>query len=194
MLKDEPTFKGTKGTKSVTLGSKALKPLKSARAGRPDHMAQSVILPPKSTEGHDTMTDSPPALTPRDAPVMSRMLEAKAQLDAEEGEEQEAAVSPKTTDRGREGRPAVGLKIRLKEIFGLETAEEVIAGTSSSVNGVFWVELTFYRIPMLAAPERAATGIYVHHGGPCLLLRLSPKEVNRCVEERVSIEEGEADA
>ena len=113
-----------------SLGAKALKTSTSeSRRGR-DWMSQSVILPPR--RAGDAGPGSPRPLTPRDAPVMSRILEARAQLEddhiAEEAEEaDEAAVSPKTKKEPGEGKAQVSLKMRLKEIFGFETAEDVLS-------------------------------------------------------------------
>lgn len=71
---------------------------------------------------------SPTSVTPRDAPVMSRMLEAQAQL----GASAEGLDMPKVeTDSSGEMRNRNGpsnLVIRLKEIFGFEKPEEVISG------------------------------------------------------------------
>lgn len=70
---------------------------------------------------------SPASITPRDAPVMSRMLEAQAQLGASaEGLNMPKAESSpgKLKDRNNPSN----LAIRLKEIFGFEKPEEVISG------------------------------------------------------------------
>lgn len=71
---------------------------------------------------------SPTSITPRDAPVMSRMLEAQAQL----GASAEGLNIPKVeTDSPGEPNSSNGpsnLVIRLKEIFGFEKPEEVISG------------------------------------------------------------------
>ena len=92
-----------------------------------NYMSQSMILPPKR-EGSPM---SPPAATPRDAPVMSRILEAQAQLEEEEEHDPEEEVP---ADEDLELRPAqkeekkpVSLEQRLMEIFGLKRAEEVVA-------------------------------------------------------------------
>lgn len=67
------------------------------------------------------------SITPRDAPVMSRMLEAQAQLGASaEGLNMSKVESSpgKLKDRDIPSN----LVIRLKEIFGFEKPEEVISG------------------------------------------------------------------
>ena len=71
---------------------------------------------------------SPTNITPRDAPVMSRMLEAQAQLGASaEG------INMPNVETDLSGKPKnrdgfSSLVIRLKEIFGFEEPEEVISG------------------------------------------------------------------
>ena len=94
-----------------------------------DYMSQSMILPPRK-EGSPV---TPPAATPRDAPVMSRILEAQAQLEEEEqeqGPEEEikADGSSEVKElRQKEEKKPVSLEQRLMEIFGLLRAEEVVA-------------------------------------------------------------------
>ncbi|KAI9822322.1 MAG: Sterol 3-beta-glucosyltransferase [Pycnora praestabilis] len=66
-------------------------------------------------------------ISPRDAPVMSRMLEAQAQLDFAN-----LVPQPQSQDEGFGGissgsKSPTSLALRLKEIFGLEVAEEVIS-------------------------------------------------------------------
>ena len=118
------------GESTPNLGSKALKTTASGRRSG-DYMSHSVILPPRQSNAAGD--DSPPALTPRDAPVMSRILEARARLEDQHEEVFEKAadeLSPKTKPPGVgvEGKPSVSLKQRLKEIFGLEKEEEVLSG------------------------------------------------------------------
>ena len=71
---------------------------------------------------------SPASITPRDAPVMSRMLAAQAQLgtstDGLEMENIETDLVEQMESNKRHGN----LAIRLKEIFGFKTPEEVISG------------------------------------------------------------------
>lgn len=73
-------------------------------------------------------TLSPTGVTPRDAPVMSMMLQAQAQLGSSTGD----LDPPKeATDISKQCVNQTGLSdlvIRLKEIFGFEKPEEVISG------------------------------------------------------------------
>ena len=93
-----------------------------------NYMSQSMILPPKR-EGSPV---SPPAATPRDAPVMSRILEAQAQLEEEEAQEPEEETKADGDLKAQEIKPKeekkpVSLEQRLMEIFNLSRAEEVVA-------------------------------------------------------------------
>ena len=72
---------------------------------------------------------SPPSMTPRDAPVMSMMLHAQAQL-VSSGTGTHPQPEGPSTSRGR-AEPS-SLAIRLKEIFGFDNPEEVISGTRES--------------------------------------------------------------
>lgn len=89
------------------------------------HMSRSLRLP--SCEELNQL-ESPTGVTPRDAPVMSMMLEARAELvsstplldvkntGAEDGQDVPRAQVP------------ISLVTRLMEIFGFERPEEVISG------------------------------------------------------------------
>lgn len=71
---------------------------------------------------------SPTSITPRDAPVMSRMLAAQAQLDTSvEGSGMEN-IETDLAEHLESNRGHGNLAIRLKEIFGFEKPEEVISG------------------------------------------------------------------
>lgn len=71
---------------------------------------------------------SPTSVTPRDAPVMSRMLEAQAQLGASaEGLDMPKVETDSSGEMKKRNGPS-NLVIRLKEIFAFEKPEEVISG------------------------------------------------------------------
>jgi sterol 3beta-glucosyltransferase len=105
--------------------SKLLRSLPKLNAITPkekNYMSQSMILPPKS-EGSYTIRRG---ITPRDAPVMSQILEAQAQLEEpEDGTDNRGAVVA-ITENG-EGQKKVTLAKRLMEIFNLDSEEEVVA-------------------------------------------------------------------
>lgn len=94
------------------------------------YMSQSVILSPKqefSSRGRAI------SATPRDAPVMSKMLEAQAELSPytlSSSTKSSAAESPADS----EGKgSSVSLANRLMEIFGFDKPEEVISGMFNSI-------------------------------------------------------------
>ena len=103
---------------------KSLPKLSMRHTREKDPMSRSQILPPR---GEPPLGDVPPSatssrVTPRDAPVMSRMLEAEAQLESSTG----------PTDTGLpldriEEKISSTLAKRLMEIFGFEEPEDVIA-------------------------------------------------------------------
>ena len=88
-----------------------------------NYMSQSMILPPKR-EGSpvDAL-----AATPRDAPIMSRILEAQARLEEEVEDETKIAGRRVAEPAVKEEKKPVSLEQRLKEIFSLHDAEEVVA-------------------------------------------------------------------
>lgn len=92
-----------------------------------NYMSDSSGMPPPEPPS----ISSPTTITPRDAPVMSRMLEAQAQL----GAFTEGLNMPKVVEEDSPGKldsrngPS-NLVIRLKEIFGFDKPEEVISGMS----------------------------------------------------------------
>ena len=90
-----------------------------------NYMSQSVWLPSKKASSN---VESPKGFTPRDAPVMGKMLEAQATLnptaqlidtDKDLDEDEPDLHSP------------TSLRMRLMEIFGFEGPEEVISGLSN---------------------------------------------------------------
>ncbi|KAK5942715.1 Sterol 3-beta-glucosyltransferase [Knufia obscura] len=67
---------------------------------------------------------------PRDAPMMSRLLTAEAQFEATQEAIDEQGTSTTTAERARsraESSPATLLAMRLKDIFGFERPETVVA-------------------------------------------------------------------
>ena len=106
-----------------------------------NYMSESTILPSPDT-------DSPPrplnVATPRDAPVMSRMLEAQAKMDSavaglEKGVEGEEMYKI-SKSKGMKLDGKTSLVTRLMEIFGFEKPEEVISGL---------LDVNFWLLPIL---------------------------------------------
>ena len=89
-----------------------------------NYMSQSVWLP---SEKVFSDLESPQGVTPRDAPVMGKMLEAQATLSpTTELSDVENHLSEDDKDVGS----PTSLRTRLREIFGFESPEDVIAGMS----------------------------------------------------------------
>lgn len=113
----------------------------------------------------------------RPAPVMSRMLEARAEMTARPSFDLERLSGDhKRGIDDPDGDSA--LARRLKEIFEFDQPEKVLEGIvppsltcRPPVSNLFG-----HRIPVLAPPERAAPGLYVYHGEAHLLLRVPPQE------------------
>ena len=90
-----------------------------------NYMSQSSL--PQSS-GQTFFTENVKGFTPRDAPVMGKMLEAQAQLDSSTiGSGTMKDFTESTTQEEHEQGPTT-LVTRLMEIFGFDTPEEVIAG------------------------------------------------------------------
>lgn len=96
-----------------------------------NYMSQSMILP--SAEAA-TPIGSLRIPTPRDAPVMSRMLEAEAQLSSSISPKDRILATSNMAGDQEAGHSPPSLVTRLREIFGFEQPEEVISGWFGSVN------------------------------------------------------------
>lgn len=102
-----------------------------------NYMSQSTILP---LDGEKSTLQIAKSITPRDAPVMSRMLEAEAQMSSSTilpEEVKDEAETSNQIDGGKAAASGRGLVTRLKEIFGFEKPEEVISGMSSTATFTF---------------------------------------------------------
>lgn len=73
-------------------------------------------------------TPSSTSITPRDAPVMSMMLQAQAQLDSSTAGLDPPKEATSALKRSVNQTGLSDLVIRLKEIFGFDKPEEVISG------------------------------------------------------------------
>ena len=73
-------------------------------------------------------TFNPPNSTPREAPVMSRMLEAEAQLGASAQGLDIPKLETDVPKHLEKNHSHTSLVMRLREIFGFEKPEEVISG------------------------------------------------------------------
>ncbi len=110
-------------------GSRLLPKLKLMTAKEKNYMSQSVLLPPSEWS---SLRESPKGVTPRDAPVMSKMLEAQAEMaPSASSVETKTKASTESKAMDSEGR-SVSLATRLMEIFAFDRPEEVISGRASN--------------------------------------------------------------
>lgn len=156
---------------------RSLPKLKLRTKREKNYMVESAV---PRTSDQDSFAESPKGNTPRDAPVMSRMLEAQAQ----------AQLGSCATPSGVRKDPAGGLPeanarrghttlvARLKEIFGFDTPEDVIAGWSSTARLYDCSPADrLSRVPLLAFTECSTSRLFIHHPVSYLLLCLSTKEI-----------------
>ena len=107
---------------------RSLPKLTSRTKKEKNYMSQSTTLPQ-----HEDKSVLQRSITPRDAPVMSRMLEAEAQMGSSTTipNEEREKVDTSSHAEGATSTPSRGsLATRLKEIFEFENPEEVISGVS----------------------------------------------------------------
>lgn len=115
-----------RGTKSEHKGKFALAKLNLRNAGERKHISKNISHP--SSRQPSPVQDSR-HVTPRDAPVLSRMLEAQAQLAETAKISDQAKITDSSTSAEQSKQPT-NLMTRLKEIFRLDRPEEVISGSS----------------------------------------------------------------
>lgn len=91
-----------------------------------DYMSQSTILPSAFRPSSPQKSKQYP--TPRDAPVMSKMLEAQAELSPSTLLAERPSEGPSESQQSKADQSPTSLALRLKEIFGFDDPEEVISG------------------------------------------------------------------
>lgn len=124
------SVRGSKNASKTKL-LKSLPKLNLRTIKEKNYMSQSMVLPSPEAV---TPIGSLRIPTPRDAPVMSRMLEAEAQLSSSNSpKDRNSATSDGSEDQKAE-RSLPSLVTRLREIFGFEQPEEVISGELSTDN------------------------------------------------------------
>lgn len=114
------------------------------------------------------------------APVMSRMLEARAEMSSRPSFEAARRSGDHESAADANGAGTT-LALRLKEIFELDEPEDVIQGTHpnlllSATNPFSLILLTCRRVPLLVYAERVAPGLHVYHFQAYLLLCLFTQE------------------
>ena len=104
---------------------RSLPKLNLRTAKEKNYMSQSTILQP----ARDTSPRRPSNVaTPRDAPVMSRMLEAQAQMTSSGAGLGRGTDTAEASEKSEAIQASNNLVTRLMEIFGFERPEEVISG------------------------------------------------------------------
>ncbi|KAL9615535.1 MAG: hypothetical protein Q9167_000048 [Letrouitia subvulpina] len=91
--------------------------------GERKYMSKSI---PRPSSSQSSPVQGPRHVTPRDAPVLSRMLEAQAQL-AETAQIPDQIISADSPTSADHSKQPTNLMTRLKEIFRLDRPEEVIS-------------------------------------------------------------------
>ncbi|PYI32230.1 sterol 3-beta-glucosyltransferase [Aspergillus indologenus CBS 114.80] len=75
----------------------------------------------------------PRSATPRAAPVLSRMVEAQAALDAKESSESSSERTDEESDKDHKQSSGTSLSVRLKEMFGFDAPEKVVVEYACSL-------------------------------------------------------------
>jgi sterol 3beta-glucosyltransferase len=123
---------------------------------------------PESTNEFKTPEVHESRLPFNHAPVMSRMLEARAELSMRPSFDLPRTLDGSTPadDAGEE--PSSSLAKRLREIFQFEKAEDVIEGRIGDILGHGHADLN--RISLLVIKERSPSRLYVHYDQAYLFL------------------------
>ena len=118
--------RGDQAKPSERKGIRSLPKLNLRTPKEKNYISQSIQLPAREDA---LQRESLKGMTPRDAPVMGKLLEAQADLStyATSGDEKDSqsSISKKLSHKGQN----VNLATRLMEIFGFEKPEEVISGS-----------------------------------------------------------------
>jgi len=132
---------------------------------------KSKSKPPSRSPSASPMPESPsepatPAIqVPRTqsshAPVMSRMLQAREELSMRPSFDMPRTLEGAVNAEDEGGKGSSSLAKRLKEIFGFDTAEDVIEGISPVITAMLSTDKN--RICLLAAEECFASRLYVHY-------------------------------
>ena len=167
----------TKGKPADSGGLRALPMLNLRTIKEKNYMSQSTILPSQTESPTDEF--SPKGVTPRDAPVMGKMLEAQAELSPSTLlSETQKEVRAEADEGNTEGSPT-NLVVRLKEIFEFEKTEEVISGASICIRASSVLANDGGRVSMLAPTKRFTPRLHVHYTESYLLLRISTQEIRK---------------
>lgn len=186
VLKKDSSSKSEKHKRKIS-GHKLLRSLPALpRLPRHKSKKESPKLEPPSEEASDGSEASPSQEQaddtrddedgPRLAPVMSRMLEAKAEMSMRPSFDVERRSSDQLTYSDSADSSGTALARRLQDIFEFDHPEAVIEGGFSVSSCRLRALLILGRVSLLVAPERTAPGLHVHHGEAYLFLRLLAQE------------------
>ena len=131
--------------------------------------------------GQLSTLDAPKAATPRDAPLMSRMLEAEAELNTST---ELPSSNSSNSQRKKFSEIDAGhgsLANRLKEIFGFERPEEVISGRLKTVRCIIVAADSILEYPCWLLQSVLLQGyLYITQNHVCFYAYLPKKSVSFC--------------
>ena len=107
-------------------GLRSLPKLKLKTIKERNYMSQSTQLPARGKAPQQECTKG---MTPRDAPVMGKLLEAQADLSKSATSLENRDTQSRESNETRHKGEKISLATRLMEIFGFERPEEVISGS-----------------------------------------------------------------
>lgn len=147
-----------------SLGSKSKKEPKTPE--RPTTVPSTESIPAKEPPAPRTPT--------RDAPVMSRMLEARAEMSLRPSFDN-PRHGPIREIPETEEQASSSLAKQLMDIFEFEKAEDVIEGMTQLL--LSRDKAKIYRIPVLAAEECLTSRLHVYHNKAYMFLRVPTTEI-----------------
>lgn len=131
--------------------------------------SESPHIPESSSEPTASEVQTP-RTKPNHAPYMSRMLEARAELSMRPSSDIPRRSIGGLVGQDEDEKEPSNLAKKLMEIFGFETAEDVIEGM---ISGLLEDEhANSNRIPLLVTEECIASRLHVHYVQTHLFLRL----------------------
>jgi len=153
------------------LGSKSKSKSPPKRSGPPTPESPSDPTAPQ------ILGPRPSRIPSKDAPVMSRMLEARAELSMRPSFDMPRAANDITVLDDNSEESSSSLAKRLMEIFQFEKAEDVIEGKRIPIRGM--EVLIQRRIPVLAVKEYSTSRIHVYYNEAHLFLCILTQEICR---------------
>lgn len=183
---DKPGFKGSKSHRRKLSNSKLMKsvPILSRLSSR-SRSKKEGKKPALQIQEESDLVDPPGADLEKStseenslAPVMSRMLEARA----EAAERPSFDIGRQSTDKGRETLDLTEpthteLSKRLQRIFDLDEPEELISGWFSTCISRRSADTDVgTRVPVLVASGCASPRLYLHHDQAHMLLCIPSQE------------------